>query len=226
MKIRTNPAARTTDLPKTAFGKWPRPFSRLARGRELRTGRLGPGKRAEAMNRKAIANSLAAAVFLATSGFAQGVPGALKKLQGTSDDVASDTLARLGYRVRNDKATGDRASSFWWNDASRQCVRVASRKRVVVQVAAASTADCGVREASGGSYGGGARDINAADLQGLTRSAAEARLNQAGFQAQNIDQSKGDVTYMWWFNGRQCLAVTLANERYELVHSMPSSQCR
>jgi hypothetical protein len=178
------------------------------------------------MNGKARACALAASVFLATSGFAQSVPRAFKNLEGASDDAASDTLARYGYHVRNSNTTRDRATSFWWNDATRQCIRVASRGRVIVQVASASRADCGIGEAVDGRYGGGASDINASDLQGLSRSAAEARLNQAGFRARNIDQSKGDVTYMWWFNGRQCLAVTLSNDRYEWVQSMPLSQCR
>ncbi len=178
------------------------------------------------MNGKAVACVLAASVFVTTSVFAQTVPRAFKKLEGAPDDVASETLARYGYHVKDSKTTRDRATNFWWSDATRQCLRVASRGRAVVQVASASRADCGIREAVDGRYGGGASDIHAADLQGLSRSAAEARLNQAGFQARNIDQSKGDVTYMWWFNGRQCLAVTLANDRYELVQSMPSSQCR
>jgi len=178
------------------------------------------------MNGQALACALAASVFLATSGFAQSVPKGFKKLEGASDDVASDTLARYGYHVRSNKTAWNRATKYWWNDATRQCLLVASRKHVVVQVASASMADCDIKEAVGERYGGGARNINAADLQGLSRSAAEARLNQAGFQARNIDQSKGDVTYMWWFNGRQCLAVTLANDRYELVQSMPLSQCR
>jgi hypothetical protein len=105
-------------------------------------------------------------------------------------------------------------------------LRAASHKRIVAQVAPASMAECGIRDAGGGKYGGGARDINAADLQGLTRSAAEARLVQAGFQAQNIVQSKGGVTYRWWFDGRQCLAVTLSNDRYEMVQGMPLNPCR
>lgn len=180
------------------------------------------------MNGRGICCVLAASACLAASSFAQSVPGAIKRLEGASDDAASDTLARYGYRVRNEKRTQDRTTALWWNDATGQCLRVATRQHVVAQVSSASPADCGIRQAAGGSQGGGARDINAADLQGLPRSSAEARLTQAGFRAQNIDLSKADVgyTYMWWFNGRQCLAVTLANDRYESVQSLPLSQCR
>ena len=159
------------------------------------------------MNGTALACVLAASVSVAGSGFAQGVPGQLKRLEGTSDDVANDRLARYGYHVANDKKSWNRTTRFWWNDATKQCFQVASRKKVVVEVASASMADCRIREAGTGSHFDGAHDVNASDLQGLSRSAAEARLNQAGFRAQNIDQSKSDVTYLWWFNGRQCLAV-------------------
>ena len=150
------------------------------------------------------------------------------RLEGLPDDAAHARLSQAGYQFRKAGNTWSRKVDYWWSDGIRQCLRVASRNRTVVQVDVASSADCEVARPPGAPAAARGPLLNAADLQGLSRKAAEARLNQAGFNAMNIDESKPEATYMQWVNPRtgQCLAVTMVGDRYELVANQPERECR
>ena len=150
------------------------------------------------------------------------------RLEGLPDEAAHATLSQGGYQFRKASNTWSRKVDYWWNDGIRQCLRVASRNRTVTQVDVASSADCDVRTPGVRPAPAKAQALNAADLQGLSRKAAEAKLTQAGFNSLNVDESKPEATYMQWVNLKtgQCLAVTMVNDRYDLVANQPARECR
>jgi hypothetical protein len=176
------------------------------------------------MERNSMGGRLArAAVLLAAMGTAgaAALPESIGKLAGSSEDVAKSVMSQNGYAERGEKSSWGRRQTFWWSDRARQCVELTTMANRVLYVEAKGPSDC-VATAAGSAAGA---LIDPQFLVGLPRKAAEARLTAAGFNALSIDESKVDATYVWWFNGRQCLAGTIIGDRYDMLTSMPLKNC-
>lgn len=172
-----------------------------------------------------------AAFFLAGMtgvAFAAGVPESLAKLQGKSENNAGEAFARAGYQMQGEKKTWDRKDSFWWNQKSRQCLRMTSRLGFVSGVAAVGETDCTNALQAGGIVPGRPGTLVAADLLGLSRSGGEAKLAAAGFGAIWVDDTKPDGIQMLWYNQhtRQCIAATVIGQTFDLAQDVPESKCR
>jgi len=152
---------------------------------------------------------------------AAALPESVQKLAGSSEDSAKAVMGQNGYSQRNEKSSWGRHLTFWWNDRARQCVELMSVAGRVLSVYAKGESDC----AMSGSVGTSGGLIDPAQLVGLPRKAAEARLTAAGFNALSIDESKVDAIYIWWFNGRQCLTATIIGDRYDMLTTMPMNYC-
>ena len=164
-----------------------------------------------------LAAALAGAACAATA-----VPEPIKKLTGSSDETAKSVMAQHGYAFRSEKSSWGRKYTYWWSDKVRQCVQLMSLAGRVYGVEAKGESDC--RYAGGGTAGGGT--IDPLELVGQPRAAVQARLERAGFRAIETDMSKGDMIYIRWFDGHQCLAGNIANDRYEMLQTMPLNQCK
>ncbi len=171
---------------------------------------------------KLVAILLAAACAAPAVSLAANLPEPVRKLSGSSDDAARAVLEKHAYFQRSEKSSWGRKLTFWWNDAARQCAQVTTLFGKVLQVELVPDPDCRV---AAGSAGSGAL-IEPTELMGLPRNAAEARLTRAGFNVINTDMSKGEIIYIWWFNGRQCLAANIVADRYDLIKSLPLNQCK
>lgn len=159
---------------------------------------------------------------VAALALAAALPDAVQKLSGSSEDSAKAVMAQNGYVVRSEKSSWGRHLTYWWSDRARQCVELMSVAGRVLAVYAKGESDCAATAGAGASGG----LIDPAQLVGLPRKAAEARLTAAGFNALSIDESKVDAIYIWWYNGRQCLAATIIGDRYDMLASMPMNNCR
>jgi len=170
--------------------------------------------------------SLAAAV--AGVAMAGTLPDPIKNVSGSSEDSARSVMTQHGYTQRSEKTSWGRKLTYWWSDKAHQCVLLTSLAGRVLTVDAKGESDCRYAPVSGTT---GAL-IDPQELVGLPRSAVEARLARAGFKPfssytkVDVNDSRGDVTDIWWVNDRQCLAGNVANDRYEMLQSMPLNQCR
>jgi hypothetical protein len=156
----------------------------------------------------------------AGAALAAPLPEAVSKLTGASDEVAQSTMAQNGYVPRGEKTSWGRDLRFWWNGRARQCVQLTIWGGRVISVYAKGESDCA---ATGGIAGGGI--IDPAQLVGLPRQAAEARLTAAGFSAMSVDESKVDAIYVTWYNGRQCLSGAIVADRIQQLTAAPLNIC-
>lgn len=174
--------------------------------------------------------ALALSATLAWSGaaIAAGVPDALTKLKGSSESNASDALSKAGYRLQGAKESWNRKDAFWWNEKSRQCLRLTSRFSLVSGVATVGAADCTNAGTAGAAASGRPGTLTASDLLGLSRKGGEAKLAAAGFNALWIDEGKPDGITMLWFNQStgQCIAATVVGDKFDAARDQPASQCR
>lgn len=151
------------------------------------------------------------------------LPDAVSKLVGASDDVARSTMVHNGYVPRGEKTSWGREHRFWWNERTRQCVQLTIWGGRVISVYGKGESDCAA-SGGGGTVGGGV--VDPAQLVGLPRQAAEARLTAAGFRALSIDESKVDAIYVTWYNGRQCLSGAIVADRIQQLTAAPMNLCR
>ena len=174
--------------------------------------------------------ALALSATLAWSGaaIAAGVPDALTRLKGSSESNASDALSKAGYRLQGAKESWNRKDAFWWNEKSRQCLRLTSRFSLVSGVATVGAADCTNAGTAGAAASGRPGTLTASDLLGLSRKGGEAKLAAAGFNALWIDEGKPDGITMLWFNQStgQCIAATVVGDKFDAARDQPASQCR
>jgi len=159
---------------------------------------------------------------------AAGVPESLSKLKGGSEANAGDAMARAGYQASGVKESWSRKDSFWWNNGSRQCLRLTSRFGFVSGVATVAAADCTSAASAGGVVPGKSGALTASELLGLTRKAGETKLAAAGFNAVWIDEGKPEGVYMFWLNQGtgQCIAATVVGDKFEQAADQPTSRCR
>jgi hypothetical protein len=160
--------------------------------------------------------------LLAGAALAAPLPEAVSKLTGASDEVARSTMAQNGYVPRGEKTSWGRELRFWWNGRTRQCVQLTVWGGRVISVYGKGESDCAAT-GGGGTVGGGV--IDPAQLVGLPRQAAEARLTAAGFSALSVDESKVDAIYVTWSNGRQCLSGAIVADRIQQLTSAPMNIC-
>jgi hypothetical protein len=158
----------------------------------------------------------------ASAALAAPLPEAVSKLAGSSDEVARSTMAQNGYVPRGEKVSWGRELRFWWNGRTRQCVQLTVWGGRVISVYAKGESDCAAT-GGGGTAGGGV--IDPAQLVGLPRQAAEARLAAAGFSAMSVDESKVDAIYVTWYNGRQCLSGAIVADRIQQLTAAPLNIC-
>jgi hypothetical protein len=179
-------------------------------------------RRTQAMNTTSIRGHLALLALIASTGAAVAatLPDSIRKLAGSSDDSARAVMAQNGYAERNEKSSWGRKYTFWWSDRARECVRLTSIFGQVSQVDIKGASDCTVNNT-----GGGGALIDPAQLVGLPRKAADARLSSAGFSALMNDE-RPEATYVVWFNGRQCLGGNIVADRYEMLEAMPLNKCK
>ncbi|HRP28504.1 MAG TPA: hypothetical protein PLG77_08770 [Burkholderiaceae bacterium] len=172
--------------------------------------------------------ALVVAILAATAGVASaaGVPDSLSNLKGRSESKASEAFASAGYYLQGEKEQWDRKDSFWWGQRDRQCLRQTSRFGLVTGVALVGEADCTNARTSGAPVGRPG-NLVAADLLGLSRAGAEAKLAAAGFNAMSIDE-RPEVTNMLWSNQRtgQCIAAAVVGNKFDQTWDLPSSRCR
>lgn len=170
---------------------------------------------------------LAALAAAAGVAFASGVPEPLAALKGKSDKNANDAFARAGYQFQGEKAQWDRRDSFWWSERARQCLRMTSRFGLITGVATVGEADCTNALPGGDGVAGRPGRLVAADLLGLSRPGAEAKLAAAGFNALSIDE-RPEVTNMMWRNQqtRQCIAVAVVGNQLDRTWDLPWDRCR
>lgn len=178
--------------------------------------------------RQSIRTNLVLAALAATAGiaFASGVPDSLARLKGKSASHAGEAFAAAGYQMQGEKEQWDRKDSFWWNQRSRQCLRLTSRFGIVSGVATVGEADC--TNALPGIVPGRPGTLVAADLLGLSRRGGEAKLAATGFNSIWIDEGKPDGVQMLWFNQhtRQCIAATVVGDKFDLAQDLPANKCR
>ena len=87
--------------------------------------------------------------LLAAPGFAQTAPG-LEDMVGARAGQAEGALQSRGYRFIRTTTGDDRKWSYWWNDARRQCVSIATVNGRYDSIVATPAPDCGQRPTSGG----------------------------------------------------------------------------
>lgn len=172
--------------------------------------------------------TLVAALVLPITVHAAGVPESLSKLKGSSEASAGEAMARAGYQVSGAKESWNRKDAFWWNNGSRQCLRLTSRFGFVSGVATVGAADCTSAASAGGVVAGRPGALTASDLLGLTRKAGETKLAAAGFNAVWIDEGKPEGVYMFWLNQGtgQCIAATVVADKFEQAADQPTSRCK
>jgi len=171
---------------------------------------------------------LVATLALPIAVHAAGVPEPLSKLKGSSEASAGEAMARAGYQASGAKESWSRKDSFWWNNGSRQCLRLTSRFGFVSGVAAVGIADCTSAASAGAVVPGRPGVLTASDLLGLTRKAGETKLAAAGFNAIWIDEGKPEGVYMFWLNQGtgQCIAATVVGDKFDQAADQPTSKCR
>ena len=172
--------------------------------------------------------ALAATLALPIMVQAAGVPESLSKLKGGSEANAGEAMARAGFQASGAKESWSRKDSFWWNNSSRQCLRLTSRFGFVSGVATVAAADCTSAASTGGVAPGRPGVLTASDLLGLTRKAGETKLAAAGFNAVWIDEGKPEGVYMFWLNQGtgQCIAATVVGDKFDQAADQPTSKCQ
>ncbi len=87
--------------------------------------------------------------LLAMPGFAQTAPG-LEDMVGARAGQAEGALQLRGYRFIRTTTGDDRKWSYWWNDAQRQCVSIATVNGRYDSIVATPAPDCGQRQSDSG----------------------------------------------------------------------------
>lgn len=75
-------------------------------------------------------------------GSAQSAPPGLRDMVGARAGQAEGELGRRGYRNVGGQKGDDRSYTFWWNEAQRRCVTIATMNGRYVSIVESPAPDC------------------------------------------------------------------------------------